>query len=79
MREGRSLASKQKIVKVEKFNFCDKDDARHIGIELEDGIKVHNLYIPAGGDLPDTKLNPKFEHKINFLSEMKDKYFKGEK
>ena len=68
-----------KIVKVEKFNFCDKDDARHIGIELENGIKVHNLYIPAGGDLPDTKLNPKFEHKINFLSEIKDKYFKGEK
>ena len=75
---GVLILSKQKIVKVEKFNFCDKDDARHIGIELEDGIKVHNLYIPAGGDLPDTKLNPKFEHKINFLSEMKDKYFKGE-
>ena len=75
---GVLILSKQKIVKVEKFNFCDKDDARHVGIELEDGIKVHNLYIPAGGDLPDTKLNPKFEHKINFLSEMKDKYFKGE-
>ena len=76
---GVLILSKQKIVKVKKFNFCGKDDARHIGIELEDGIEVHNLYIPAGGDLPDTNLNPKFEHKINFLSEIKDKYFKGEK
>ncbi len=75
---GVLILSKQKIVNVENFNFCGKDDARHIGIELEDGIKVHNLYIPAGGDLPDTKLNPKFEHKISFLSEIKDKFFKGE-
>ena len=74
---GVLILSKQKIVNVEKFNFCGKDDARHIGIELEDGIKVHNLYIPAGGDLPDTKVNPKFEHKISFLSEIKE-FFKGE-
>ena len=64
---GVLILSKRKIVRTEKFNFCGKDDARHIGIELEDGVKVHNLYIPAGGDLPDTKLNPKFEHKINFF------------
>ena len=76
---GVLILSKRKIVKIEKFNFCGKDDARHIGIELEDGVKVHNLYIPAGGDLPDTKLNPKFEHKINFLSELKNKFFKGKK
>ena len=75
---GVLILSKRKIVNVEKFNFCGKADARHIGIELEDGIKVHNLYIPAGGDLPDTRLNPKFEHKINFLSEIKDKFFKCE-
>ena len=37
---GVLILSKQKIVNVEKFNFCGKDDARHIGIELEDGIKV---------------------------------------
>ena len=72
---GVLILSKRKIVQVEKFNFCGKDDARHIGIEIEDGIKVHNLYVPAGGDVPDTKLNPKFEHKIRFLSEIKDKFF----
>ena len=75
---GVLILSKRKIVNVEKFNFCDKADARHIGIELEDGTKVHNLYVPAGGDVPDTKLNPKFEHKIRFLSEIRDKFFKCE-
>ena len=29
-------------------------------------------------DVPDTKLNPKFEHKIRFLSEIKDKFFRSE-
>ncbi len=73
---GVLILSKRKIINIEKFNFCGKSDARHIGIELEDGLKVHNLYIPAGGDVPDTKLNPKFDHKIRFLSEIKDKFFK---
>ena len=75
---GVLILSKRKIVQIEKFNFCGKNDARHIGIETEDRIKVHNLYVPAGGDIPDTKLNPKFEHKIRFLSEIKDKFFKSE-
>ena len=74
---GVLILSKRKILQVEKFDFCGKDDARHVGIEIEDGIQVHNLYVPAGGDVPDTKLNPKFEHKIRFLSEIKDKFFKS--
>ena len=32
---------------------------------------VHNLYIPAGGDLPDPALNPKFAHKLDFLAELR--------
>ncbi len=76
---GVLILSKRKIVNVEKYDFCSKGDARHVGVELENGIKVHNLYIPAGGDLPDKKLNPKFEHKINFLTDIKEKFFKGEK
>ena len=75
---GVLILSKRKILQVEKFDFCGKDDARHVGIEIEDGVQVHNIYVPAGGDVPDTKLNPKFEHKIRFLSEIKDKFFKSE-
>ena len=74
---GVLILSKRKILNIEKFNFCGKGDARHVAIELEDGLKVHNIYIPAGGDIADVKMNPKFEHKINFLHEMKSKFFGG--
>ena len=39
---------------------------------LRDPITVHNFYVPAGGDLPDPALNPKFAHKLGFLDEMRD-------
>jgi exodeoxyribonuclease-3 len=35
---------------------------------LKEPLTLHNLYVPAGGDLPDPKLNPKFEHKLGFLT-----------
>ena len=31
---------------------------------------MHNLYVPAGGDLPDAEANPKFGHKLDFMAEM---------
>ena len=37
---------------------------------------VHNLYIPAGGDIADPALNPKFAHKLAFLDEM-EAWFAG--
>ena len=53
--------------------FCGKDDARHIAVRLAgDGLPwIHSLYVPAGGDLPDPDLNPKFAHKLAFLDEMR--------
>jgi exodeoxyribonuclease-3 len=33
---------------------------------------VHNFYVPAGGDIPDPAVNPKFAHKLSFLDEMRD-------
>jgi exodeoxyribonuclease-3 len=38
---------------------------------LPGGAVVHNLYIPAGGDVPDPKANPKFHHKLTFLEELR--------
>ena len=32
--------------------------------------KLHNFYVPAGGDEPDATINPKFAHKLDFLDEM---------
>jgi exodeoxyribonuclease-3 len=58
--------------------FCDKTDCRHISVVLgeraglKDPITLHNLYVPAGGDIPDPSANPKFAHKLSFLDEMRD-------
>src|ERR687884_496274 len=58
--------------------FCGKRDCRHIAVVLgeraglRDPITLHNFYVPAGGDEPDPRVNPKFAHKLSFLDEMRD-------
>ncbi|MEO0786755.1 MAG: exodeoxyribonuclease III, partial [Pseudomonadota bacterium] len=44
----------------------------HVG-----GLELHNIYLPAGGDEPDPKTNEKFDHKLDFLARMKDRYNGG--
>jgi exodeoxyribonuclease-3 len=57
-------------------DYCGKSDCRHIAVTLgeraglKDPITLHNFYVPAGGDVPDPALNPKFAHKLAFLDEM---------
>ena len=48
---------------------CGKEDCRHIAAQFKD-FELHNLYIPAGGDIPDPKVNEKYKHKLNFVDEM---------
>jgi len=55
-------------------DFCREGHARHMGVTLENGVELHNFYVPAGGDIPDPKLNDKFAHKLHFLREM-EKFF----
>ncbi len=52
--------------------FCAKDDCRHIAVTLKSRkpVTIHNLYVPAGGDEPDPKINEKFAHKLQFLDEL---------
>ena len=58
-------------------NFCGKTDCRHMKVVLgeraglKDPITLHNFYVPAGGDEPDPDINPKFQHKLDFLDEMR--------
>jgi exodeoxyribonuclease-3 len=49
-----------------------KGDARHVAARLENGVTIHNFYVPAGGDVPDREVNEKFGHKLDFLTEMRD-------
>lgn len=34
------------------------------------GVEIQNFYVPAGGDLPDRELNPKFDHKLDFYEQL---------
>ena len=41
-----------------------------MGVTFENGVELHNFYVPAGGDIPDPDKNDKFAHKLHFLGEM---------
>ncbi len=51
-------------------SWCAREDCRHAVVVLPGGIELHNIYVPAGGDLPDPEANPKFAHKLQFLDEV---------
>jgi len=69
---GVAILSRLPLEDVGHRDFVGKGDARHVAARLENGVTVHNYYIPAGGDEPDREKNPKFGHKLDFLTEMRD-------
>lgn len=71
---GVATVSRHPIDDVESWQFCGGSDARHVAVTLEDGTRVHNFYVPAGGDEPDPESNPKFAHKLSFLEEMAERF-----
>ena len=71
---GVAIISRQPLSKIQYLNWADKKDCRHIAAELENGVRVDNFYVPAGGDVADPVENPKFLHKMKFLREMTE-YF----
>jgi exodeoxyribonuclease III len=67
---GVAILSKRPFVETDSWSFCDVADCRHIQVRFENGIELHNFYVPAGADIPDPVANPKFAHKLDFLREM---------
>lgn len=71
---GVATISKHPILTSRSIDFCNVGDSRHLATTHAIGgqsVQLHNYYVPAGGDEPDPKKNPKFDHKLRFLHEMK--------
>ena len=69
---GVAILSRLPIEDAGHVDFCGRGDARHVAARLADGTLVHNVYVPAGGDVPDREANVKFAHKLDFLAELRD-------
>ncbi len=67
---GVAILSRTPFSDQAAWSWCGKDDARHLMVRTEE-IEIHNFYIPAGGDIPDPDLNPKFAHKLGMLAEIR--------
>ena len=67
---GVAILSKLPLGNPQITPMIGRDDKRHIGAQLPDGTWLHNFYVPAGGDIPDPKENPKFDHKLQFVDAM---------
>ncbi|MEM0921657.1 MAG: exodeoxyribonuclease III [Pseudomonadota bacterium] len=67
---GVAIISRVPIEDAGHIDWCGKGDKRHVAAKLPGGALLHNFYVPAGGDVPDRDVNPKFAHKLDFMAEM---------
>ncbi len=74
---GVAILSKLPITDAGERDFATLGHARHVAARLENGVTIHNLYVPAGGDIPDRAENEKFGQKLDFLSDLRD-HFRAE-
>jgi len=68
---GVATVSRVPFRELNRHDWQDNGEARHVGVVLEgSGLVVENVYIPAGGDIPDREVNLKFGQKLDFLERM---------
>ncbi len=72
MHHGVAIVSRLPFVEEVRSDWQANGEARHIGVRLDSGVRIENVYVPAGGDIPDPVLNPKFGQKLAFLDRMTD-------
>ncbi len=65
---GVAILSRVPISSPAPLHHCGREDCRHASAELPGGIALHNVYVPAGGDVPDPVANDKFKHKLDFVA-----------
>ena len=74
---GVATVSRIPLREFSRHDWQDNGEARHVGVELlgpasggARGVIVENVYIPAGGDIPDRERNSKFGQKLDFIGRM---------
>jgi exodeoxyribonuclease III len=70
MHHGVATVSKVPLIEERRHDWQDNGEARHIGVRLPNGVLLENVYVPAGGDIPDRTVNTKFGQKLDFLERM---------
>ncbi|GLR46784.1 exodeoxyribonuclease III [Sphingomonas astaxanthinifaciens] len=70
MHHGVAILSRIPLEAHGRHDWQDNGEARHVGVQLPQGLRLENVYVPAGGDIPDRNLNPKFGQKLDFIERM---------
>jgi len=74
---GVAILSKYALTDIKSFAWAGRTDARHVFARvgaLRRSIGIHCVYIPAGGDIADRDLNPKFDYKLRYLDALADHF-----
>ncbi len=71
---GVAILSKLPITETGAADHAGLGHARHVAGRLDNGVTIHNFYVPAGGDLPDRAVNAKFGQKLDYLTDMRDAF-----
>ncbi|MFD1343897.1 exodeoxyribonuclease III [Litorisediminicola beolgyonensis] len=69
---GVMILSKLPLEEAGAEDYAGLGHARHVAAKLENGVTIHNFYVPAGGDVPDRAVNEKFGQKLDYLTDMRD-------
>lgn len=75
---GVAILSRRPLADAGAVDWANLGHARHVAARLLDGpgegVVIHNLYVPAGGDVPDRDENLKFAQKLDFLAHLRDEF-----
>jgi exodeoxyribonuclease-3 len=69
---GVAILSRLPIEDAGAIDFAGLGQARHVAARLDSGVVIHNVYVPAGGDIPDRAVNEKFGQKLDFVAHLRD-------
>jgi exodeoxyribonuclease-3 len=75
---GVAIVSRLPLEPLVSPRLCPRGEARVVAARVN-GVDVHCLYVPAGGDIPDREQNDKFGHKLDVLGNMRAHYDLGGK